>query len=341
MDILSPARSNHEKGRFPKKDIRLNEKVILKLPRSWGTKSRIGKFFVNLYTQLWLFNQLVFKTKKSDKVIVYHSRYVMSVVKMAKAIKRFDLTLEIRELYGDIIQDNDKTKRKELNFFEVADKYVFATNELNEICNPKGKPYILAPGVYKFSDKLSEKFDDGKIHLVYAGNLTKEKGGAYITLNLAEKLSDKYVVHVLGGATKVQLTDFLNTLNSRETLKGKVIYEGAKNGKDFLAFLQKCDVGLSTQKMTGEFNGTSFPSKILTYLTNGLTVFSSRIPVVENSPIGKYVVYYDKENYDEMVKIIENIELKSFEYYKKELDDLQNKLIEDFAKLIEMQGEKR
>lgn len=73
-------------------------------------------------------------------------------------------------------------------------------------------------------------------------------------------------------------------------------FEGELKGDDYKHFIQKCHIGLSTQDPTAAFNATSFPSKILVYLSNGLRVVSIRIPVVEHSAIADCLCFYDEQS---------------------------------------------
>ena len=56
-------------------------------------------------------------------------------------------------------------------------------------------------------------------------------------------------------------------------------------------FIQKCDIGLSSQNPDGQYNTTSFPSKVLMYLSNGLSVVSIDIPVLRDSKVTKCIFY--------------------------------------------------
>ena len=50
-----------------------------------------------------------------------------------------------------------------------------------------------------------------------------------------------------------------------------------------LKFIQKCQIGLCTQNIDAAFNTTSFPSKILSYMSNGLEVVGVNIAAIKNS----------------------------------------------------------
>ncbi len=56
--------------------------------------------------------------------------------------------------------------------------------------------------------------------------------------------------------------------------KCKITYDGAFYVKKYYEFLQKCHIGLSTQNPYEPFNNSSFPSKVLVYMANGLRVVS-------------------------------------------------------------------
>ena len=70
-----------------------------------------------------------------------------------------------------------------------------------------------------------------------------------------------------------------------------------------------CDIGLSTQILDGKYNETSFPSKILSYMANGLRVVSVRIKAIEMSAIGNQVYYYDEQNPKSIANAIMTIDI--------------------------------
>ena len=94
----------------------------------------------------------------------------------------------------------------------------------------------------------------------------------------------------------------------QKSQKAKITYDGLLSGEEYIKFIQSCDIGLSTQNPNGKYNDTSFPSKILSYMANGLRVVSVRIPVVEESGIGKCVCYYDEQTPENIAKAIKSID---------------------------------
>lgn len=292
IEIISPSRSLAKKGFFKSRKKKIKENISLRLPFTFGTKTKLGRLISIMLVQIWLLKILLFETGKNEKIWVYHSLALIPILKLISKIKKLDFIFEIREIYSDV--DVKMNRSRELKFFNLGNKYIFATSILNKIINSSVKPYLIAPGIYKnFKNSMVSKWDDGKIHLVYAGNLTPQKGGAEISVRIAEFLSPEYVIHILGsGAPEIEarLMDLINLMNEKN--QAKVIFEGSFRGDEFNKFLQKCDIGLSTQNPLGNFNNTSFPSKILTYLGNGLEVISANIPAVTECTVGRFIHYY-------------------------------------------------
>ena len=66
------------------------------------------------------------------------------------------------------------------------------TELLNKEVNLSNKPYIISHGTYHTVPRYCGKFDDGKIHAVYAGSFNPVKGGALTAIGAAEYLDENY-----------------------------------------------------------------------------------------------------------------------------------------------------
>ena len=87
-------------------------------------------------------------------------------------------------------------------------------------------------------------------------------------------------------------------------------YDGCFSGREYIEFIQHCDIGLCTQDPNAAFNATSFPSKILSYMSNGISVVSAKVPVVVDSPVGDLITYYDVQTPEEIAKAILKVNLE-------------------------------
>ncbi len=286
---------------------KITDRTTLKLFFSLPNVNKI----VSLANRVCMKTQMLFymlkNTKRDSMVIVYHSLGYMSLVKMLKKIKGFKLIIEAEEIYGDVI-GNPKTVKKEYSFFKIADSFIFPTELLSERVNTQKKPEAIIYGTYHISKKMPKLFTDGKIHCVYAGTLDPRKGGAVAATAAALFLNGNYHIHILGFGNEKEKKEMFDIIDdiSKKT-EAKITYDGLLSGDEFTSFIQSCDIGFSTQNPDAAFNSTSFPSKILTYMVNGLRVVSVRIPAIEKSAVGKYMYYYDEQTPENIAKAVKNI----------------------------------
>lgn len=275
------------------------------------------------------------KIKPGETVICYHSLEYSKLIYIFHHIKNFKLILEVEEVYQDVGPCGVRKAYWEKRIISDADGYILSVDELlNEI--PKNRPYIVINGTYNIEPLYNENFNDGKVHCVYAGTLDSTKGGAAAAVTAAEFLSDNYHIHILGFGTEEQKYNLLNKLNSiKKKTKCTITYDGLKSGEEYNRFLQKCQVGLCTQIPDAQYINTSFPSKILVYLANGLQVLSIRIPTIENSKIGSYISYYEHQTPEDIAKAIKKTVINQSVKGREILQKLDEQCLLDFKNLLE------
>lgn len=301
--VVSPSGTNKKKT-VRGNNWNINQKCILKTFDSFSSDKKIIRFLGYFYTKFQVLYYLLSNIHSDDILIVYHSLSLMKMVQLVKNIKKCRLILEVEEVYSDV-KENEKLRKKELKFINIADKYLMITDLLNKEINTAGKPSVISHGTYLTVPHYSDKMSDGKIHVVYAGSFNPIKGGVYAAIEAAEFLDDRYLVHILGKGSKAE-TDAVITKIENVALKTKchISYEGFKTGREFDSFIQSCHIGLSTQQPNGKYNASSFPSKVLMYMSNGLPVVSIRIPAVEQSNVGEYVYFYNEPNPQKIAETI-------------------------------------
>lgn len=286
------------------KTLRLNEKTELRLMTSLGAKNKLFKGLGILLYRLQVFLYLLRHTHKDTPVMVYHSLAYMEMVRFLKKIKKFPLLLEVEEIYGDVSQDL-ASREREYRLFRCADGFLFPTELLNEKINTAGKKAAVVYGTYRTEERISYPPKDGKIHCVYAGTFDPRKGGAQAAINAARMLPPHYHVHILGFGSpeeKRQVENMVAEVNA--TGGANVTLDGLLSGREYIRFLQSCHIGLSTQTPDGAFNDTSFPSKVLSYMANGLRVVSARIAVLERSKLNDLISYYEKNTPQQIAEAI-------------------------------------
>ena len=336
VEIISASIASN-KGRFKGGVQTISEGVTLKKFTAYKWGNIFQKIWITIYNFLAIFFYFLFHTEKDEKIIVYHAIGYMRSLSLAKFFKRFHLILEIEEIYSDV-SGNKKQKKRELAFFKKADAYIFPMEMLNKQINVKNKPYIIIHGTYNEEKEIGEKCKDGKIHCVYAGTFDPRKGGAWAAVETAAFLDENYHIHILGFGSDKDKSDLLQKIDEiNSLLKCKVTYDGLLSGDEYIKFIQSCDIGLSTQNPTAAFSTTSFPSKVLSYMANGLRVISIKIEALESSAVSDLLYYYEENTPEAIANVIKAVDITTpydsrerirrlDEKFTKELKDLMGKI---------------
>lgn len=326
---------------YPTKDsqdevyYQVSENVICHLFKGKYSNNRIIRYLNHKLYDKKIRKYLKQNVKKDDIIVVYHSLANMKLVKYIKKNITDKIVYEVEEIYGDVIND-EKAKIKELKTFKNASSYIFSNDYLNSIINTKQLPYVTCYGTYEIPTLYKEAFNDNLIHCLYAGTLDRQKQGAAIAINTARYLPNNYIIHILGFGTSQDLSYTKNLIDEINKQYGvtKVIYEGVKLNEEYLKFIQKCQIGLSTQNMDASFNDTSFPSKILSYMSNGLEVVSANIGVVKNSKISQYIHFYEVQDEKKIANVILNINLNAKSNNVDVVKELDKEFKEDLKAML-------
>lgn len=298
--------------------------------------SRIVRLFSRFWQKIQLFCWFILNVRRNEKIIVYHSLGYCRILTYLKLIKRCSYIGEIEEIYQDVSPQSESICKSEYRFIDICDRYIFPTQLLNERLNHLNKPHTFIHGIYQVEYLRNVDRRDSDIHVVYAGTFDKNKGGAAAAVTAATYLPMGYHLHICGFGNELDVAE-IRTLIQETSLKSKakVTYEGLIQGEEFICFLQKCQIGLSTQDPTASFNATSFPSKILTYLANGLNVVSIRIPAVELSGVGHCISYYDEQTPQSIAAAILNCNILPIDETLSVLETLDEEFHKNIMLLIE------
>lgn len=341
VEVVSPAQTVNKKT-CKGKLLNISKNVELKLFSSFGRKGIISRIIRRYWMKVQLFCYLLKNTKHESKVIVYHSLGYMHIIKLLKKIKGFNLILEVEEVYGDVLE-NERTVKNEYNFFKIADAYIFPTELLDEKINVKKKKSVIIYGTYEVEKERCKNNDinlqgRGKetVHILYAGTLDPRKGGAVAAAAAAEYLTSDYHIHILGFGSKSDtryMKEYVSEISKKS--EARVTYDGLLSGEEYIKFVQSCQIGLSTQNPNAAFNDTSFPSKVLSYLSNGLRVVSIRIKALERAEISNLLFYYDEQTPEAIAKVIKSIDFSNEYDSRDRIFELARTFEKELVKLLE------
>lgn len=340
VHVISAADSR-KCGVCPGSVTNVDEHIVLKTFSSLGQKGKLRRILSHVFLKLQLFLYLLTGLSEQDVLVVYHSLYYIKIVEAVKRIRRFRLLIEVEEVYSDVTNETKKRKR-EYRFFQKADAFLFSAELLNQKINKDNKPYVIANGSYKIEPEYGLGFNDNRIHVMYAGTLDSRKGGAASAVEAAGYLDGKYHLHILGFGSEAEKSALERRI---EEITAKtdciVTYDGVKKGIDYLKFLQCCHIGLSTQNPDAAFNDTSFPSKILVYLANGLHVVSVRIPVVMCSAVSDMIHFYPKNTPEDIADAIKSVDIHAPNHHRAKLTELDRELVAWLRNVIAMIKEEK
>ena len=339
VEVIS-ASQTLSKEKCPAKSVDIGEKSKLHLFKSLPWGNGVRRVMSRRYSLNQVYNFLINNLTSDDVLIVYHSMAYISLLKKAKKKIGFKFIIEIEEIYSDVtgIESN---RKKEMNFFKLADSYILPTVLLDEHINHDKKPMTLIHGAYKVEPKRKENIfendeNNKQIHCVYAGTFDPRKGGVTAAVKAAMFLPSNYHLHILGFGNKTDTKSIKSLIDEiSKKSKANVTYDGLLSGEDYIRFIQSCDIGLSTQNPKAAFNSTSFPSKILSYMANGLRVVSIRIPAIETSAVGKYMYYYEEQQPKEIAKAIMSVNMNDDYNGRKIISNLDTEFYKNIAKLLE------
>lgn len=312
----------------------LGERLKVRQFRTLGRKNKAVNVLDRFLMKWQLFWYFIFHSRKTDTVIAYHSPLYCKVLAWLKRIKKWKLILEVEEIYGDV-SGNERLKKRELLVCKSADAFIFPTALLSDAVNEGRKPYILIHGTYQVEADRGVRFNDGKIHVVYAGTFDPRKGGAIAAVTAAEFLPENYHIHIIGFGSDSDKKYLLDKIDEvRKKSECIVTYDGLKSGEEYIRFIQSCSIGLSTQNPDAAFNETSFPSKVLSYLANGLHVVSIRIKVLEQSAVNEQVFYYNENSPKEIAHAIKTVKIDDRQDSRQKILELDSKFVESLNRLF-------
>lgn len=336
VKVLSLAQTLHRKWYWAPATVEVfDENEIDEVIPSIGSPIRLVRGLNLIILNIYLLCYLLFRVKKEDTVVMYHSCSYATAMIIAHKLRKLRFVLEVEEIYQDVNDLSKRLQRAEYDVFNRASTYIFSSTLLNDAININRKYAVISHGTYKVERDRKCKFNDGKIHVVYAGTLNPKKGGAMTAAGLST-LSDEYRVHILGVGSPDQIKMIKeNAKHSTNAGGAEVTYDGFYSGEDYIRFIQSCDIGLSTQNPDAAFNATSFPSKILSYMANGLRVVSVRIDAVETSAVADLITYYDEQTPEAIAKAITDVDMSEPYDSRARIAELDARFREELKRLIE------
>ena len=294
--------------------------------------SIVGKLYNRILYKSTLFLWGLLNLHKCEKIIVYHSLHSDAIfLKLAKLL-HLRIVGEIEEIYQDVHPQTKAVSKREYDFIKGCIAYIFPNTVLNERLNPTNKPYLVIHGIYQLADNEKKKIGD-KIDILYSGTFDPVKGGANSAIDMATYLSDSYRLHITGFGTAEELAAVSEkVVLAKQTSKAEILFHGFLDNEAYKDLLRRCVIGLCSQDPRTPLNLTSFPSKILQYMANGVIVVSGKNKAIEDSRVSSCLYLYEEHTPQKIAECVMSIS----EFDTSKQDDLLKSLDEELPNELQI-----
>ena len=313
VDIISPSWSidnAKDKTNLKSKNVLIEEGRSLILFPTFRSRGRVLKLFKVLFSLSYLLFWLLKHVEKGEKVLVYHSPLLSYPLLIAKSIKKFEIVLEVEEIYSEVWRSKKIYSKMEWRIINASSKYICVSDHLSKRLGTDKS--IVVYGSYNMPINKNGISKRGGVNLVYAGSLDTVKGGVFNSIESMWSLDKNYTLHICGYGTESQIEIISNKINELNNAleRESCFFYGKLLGQDLSDLLFSCDIALNPQHQ-GEYMTTAFPSKILTYLTHNLHVMSTNIESIKNSIFSDLIYFSVDDSAIEIAKAISSIDIET------------------------------
>lgn len=337
VEIISPSETRNTKGKYPFSCVDISEGISLTKCATHGYSNKLLRAIDKIKCRLWLVRYLLKNTKENEIVFFWDSPTLYEPLLLYKMFDRKNVKIVYfaSEIFQYVLPLGRLKRKMEWRLFNNADMLIVSTELLNNRINPNNvKPSIVLHGTYTLAKKYSKRFNDGLVHIVYAGIINESKG-ALKAVKIAALLSEKYRMHIIGFGTEDNIEELKRNIDiSNENNSCKVSYDGLYLGEKYNEFLQMCDIGLCTQDAKAKYNMSSFPSKILSYMCNGLRVISLDIETIRASCVGDTIFFVKNDSEEEYARVIKLINLNDDYNSREIIKDLDERFVDELEAMI-------
>lgn len=315
--------------------------------RLGNSKSRflLWNFFLYIKKQLKFLSILRKYRNKPSKLIVYHSssswlHYLMLYILNLRSNTIIEYEESYSRVPGNGISSlfSDFLARKLFNLYiipnpnlkaELGSEAHYAT-VYGDMREPVQTDCIFDEKKWKIlNNALTNRLG---LRLVFSGSLRPDKG-VLRAIRLIGRCPKDFELIIAGRGGDKDLVELENVIGSLDwDVQNRIHFVGELPINELNYVLYHCDVGLCTQDADAAYSASSFPSKIITYLTSGLTVLAPSIEAINGSCFAPIVkVYENDEELFEMVVSKERFDRSTIMDYVKSIKSMTK---EEVCRLI-------
>lgn len=202
------------------------------------------------------------------------------------------------------------------SYLRSFDYYIFLTEQMNEIINLKGKPYIVMEGLVDVNIRSEQKVVkslNGR-NIIYAGGLY-EQYGVKMLLEAFMRLPFNDIHLSIYGAGQME-----DDMLKYESLDNRIHYYGVVPNDYIVDEEIKATLLVNPRPTNESFTKYSFPSKNMEYMASGTPLLTTCLPGMPSEYLD-YVYLFDEETIDGYADTLYKVLSKS----SVELDEMGRK----------------
>lgn len=201
------------------------------------------------------------------------------------------------------------SQKLNLSIMKRFKSYLLLTEPMNDIVNPKKRPYVVMEGHADMSmsdvdNSLDNKAD--KRVCLYAGSLMKIYGIENLVEGFVKANIPDTELHIYGNG------DYVERLNELVKQHENVKYLGIAPNREIVDAELKATLLVNPRPTNEEYTKYSFPSKNMEYMASGTPVLTTKLPGMPKE-YDKYVYLLEDESADGVCKALTEILTKPAE----------------------------
>ena len=258
------------------------------------------KFFVHFSKAFHLFIRLL-KGPRTDNIVIYSSYYpFLMAVSWYKRLKPTNVLLILPDLPQFIGLSSNKSLYSKISrwlrtslfnhYKNVADSYVFLTEQMNESVNNKSKNYCVIEGIASNNYVFHNDYDGNGIKTVLYSGTLQLKYGINVLLEAIRYVNCQNVRFVFYGSGEGE-----KNIKEASSTDKRILFGGVL-GRDSLNIeQQKATILINPRQNNNEYTKYSFPSKIIEYMLSGRPVVAYKLDGIPDE-YDNYLIYPEDDS---------------------------------------------
>ena len=254
---------------------------------------------------------------RKDKIIICDVLSVSICIGalLASKINRVMSVAIVTDIYG-LMQNIDNQSlivraARKLNMWYSSsfDKYILLTEQMNNVVNPKGRPYIIMEALCDFSLNISTNEKLSKTcprTIIYAGGISEVYGLKMLAKGFIKADVQNAKLVYYGSGPYVDEFKKMCEVHTNLEYRGVAPTDVVENEE------MKATLLVNPRFSTEEFTKYSFPSKNMEYMASGTPLLTTNLPGMP-SEYHRYVYLFKKETIEGYADMLRFILSKSIE----------------------------